>query len=491
MRRWKNPIGKERHVYMEQRLKDPLGRVLKLMRKDTKDPGKIDDYLGFKLVFESKRDIYDFLDTLEEKLSESGSMVYHEEPYDIISNGDDFRLTNAGSSNKLGIVKVHLIINGYRVELQMHTFRTFLDSRYHDERGFEAYSIKRLFEGQKNEKGEIEPGAIDFIYSSDIFGDEILNSKDALLDERRTAIRNAAFYIPKERNKEGYTFEKYTSEEFLADMVKIVQQLEEFPEQIIAVGISGHFMAAQLSKLLGGVPIEEYKEDMKGIDNNKRSLIVNGLSRDTKRIKRIKEVVKNSKVAVIAERLTEETKNIVDYSACQISSDVWFHYFWELPDINISFAQGVALFYRISKDGEIEFLAEESQESDGDRDLKLIGGKHDKREPDLGATVLRELKEETGKKFKRSDFIPLDNLAFNFEPNLQKDIGQADVKKGFSQAFARKVGEKFNLPIKEKNENRRRLWVTAEEFKKRSMWPSYSINIDHWINQIQQIENIS
>lgn len=492
MRRWKNQHGIEKHVYMEQRLKNPFGKVLKLMRKDTKNPGNIDDYLGFKLVFESKRDIFDFLDTLERKYFEAGSLIYHEEPYDTIANGDDFRLTNPGSSNNLEIVKVHLVINAYRVELQMHTFRTYLDSRYHDERGFEVYAIKRLFEGAKNNKGEVEPGAIDFPYPSDIFDKDVLNSEGGLLNERKTAIRNAALYIPKERTKQGYIYEKYTSEEFLVDMINIVQQLEEYPEQIIAVGVSGHFMAAQLSKLLGGVPIIEYNENLEGIDKNKRSLVVNGLTKDARRIKKLKEILPDSKVAVIAERLEEETKSLVNYRARKIEPNIWFHYYWEIPDIDISFAQGIALFYRINKKGQIEFLVEELKNRSLDnKNLKLIGGKHEKREPNLSTTILRELKEETGKKYKRSNFIPLDNLSFDFKPDLNKDIGQADIKKGFAQAFTRKVNDKFNLPIKEQKETRKHVWVTVDEFKKRSMWQSYISCIDRWITQIQEIEKAS
>lgn len=490
MRKWENQNGEQKHTYVEHRLKDPVARILKLMRKDTKDPSKIDDYLGLKFVFETKKDIYDFLFTLQKKILESGSMVVFEEYYDTIANGNDFRITNPGSSNKLEIVKVHAIINGARIELQMHTFRTFLDSRYHDERGFEVFAIKRLFEGEKKQNGDFDSGAIDLIYPSDIYGPDVLSSKDALLDERRTAVRNAAFYIPKERTKQNYLYEKYTSEEFLSDMIKIAQQLDEYPEQIIAVGTSGHFMAAQLSKLLGGVPIVEYNESLKGINKNKRSLVVNGLTKDARRIKKIKGLIPNSKVAVIAERLENETKTLVDYRARNIKSDVWFNYYWEMPDLNISFAQGVALFYRVNKVGQLEFLVEESKEVQEDNNLKLIGGKHNKRDLDLSMTILRELEEETGKKYKRSDFIPLDNLSFEFKPDLDKDVGQADVKKGFSQAFAKKVGTKFNLPVKEKEETRNHIWVTVDEFKKRSMWPSYSVCIDKWLTQIQKIENV-
>jgi len=489
MRKWEDQNGEPKHVYVEHRLKDPVARILKLMRKDTKDPSKIDDYLGLKFVFETKKDIYDFLFTLQKKMLESGSMIVFEEYYDTIANGNDFRITNPGSSNKLEIVKVHAIINGARIELQMHTFRTFLDSRYHDERGFEVFAIKRLFEGEKKQNGDADPGAIDLIYASDIYGSDVLSSKDALLDERRTAVRNAAFYIPKERTQQNYLYEKYTSEEFLSDMIKIAQQLDEYPEQIIAVGASGHFMAAQLSKLLGGVPIVEYTENLKGINKNKRSLVVNGLTKDARRIKKIKEVIPDSKVAVIAERLENETQSLVDYRARNIKSDVWFNYYWEMPDINISFAQGVALFYRANNEGQLEFLVEESKEVEGDNNLKLIGGKHNKRDSDLSVTVLRELEEETGKKYKRSDFAPLDNLSFEFKPDLDKNVGQADIKKGFSQAFAKKVGNKFRLPVKEKEETRKHVWVTADEFKKRSMWPSYSVCIDKWLSQIQEIEN--
>lgn len=491
MRRWDNQDGEQKHVYVEHRLKDPVARILKLMRKDTKDPAKIDDYLGLKFVFETKKDIYNFLFTLQKRVLESGSMIVFEEYYDTIANGNDFRITNPGSSDKLEIVKVHAIINGARIEFQMHTFRSFLDSRYHDERGFEVFAIKRLFEGEKRSNGDIDTGAIDLAYPSDLYGMDVLNSKDALIDERRTAVRNASFYIPKERTQQGYLYEKYTSEEFLSDMIKIVQQLEEYPEQIIAVGVSGHFMAAQLSKLLGGIPIFEYNEELKGINKNKRSLVVNGLIKDARRIKKTKEIIPNSKVAVIAERLEDETKSFVDYRARNIKTDVWFNYYWEMPDISISFAQGIALFYRINKEGQVEFLVEESKEVSGDKNLKLIGGKHNKRDPDLSTTVLRELEEETGKKYKRSDFIPLDNLSFDFKPDLEKNVSQADVKKGFSQAFARKVGDKFNLPIKEQADTKSHVWITADEFKKRSMWPSYSSCIDKWITQIQEIEKIS
>jgi len=192
MREWDYGSGK-RLAAVESRTKDPRSLILKMLRKETKDPYQTDDYLGAKLVFLSKADIFRFLDTFSQKAAQDGILLDFMEVADSIENGMDFRALNNGASPSLEVVKAHVRVNGQMAELQMYTIRTFLDSRYHDDFGHEtAYSFKRLFES----------GVVELLYPESIYGINFSNGEvlQAIRQQRRSATREEALIsLPKER----------------------------------------------------------------------------------------------------------------------------------------------------------------------------------------------------------------------------------------------------------------------------------------------------
>lgn len=483
MRKWSTEDEKPGTVYFEDRLKDPIGLIFKMMRKDIKNPNEIDDYIGLKLVFKTKKDIYDFLETLQVKSAKVGTMITFDNISDTIDNNDMFRVINKGSSNKFEVVKVDAILNGTKVEFMLHTFRTYMDSRYHDEFGLEQYVIKRMFDS----------GLMDMIYPYDIYHEDIMKYRNSILRERINHVRTTSNVdIPANRRKEKEKLIRYSSDLFILDMVNIMRQLEERPEVIIAVGHSGGFMASLLSKLLGGVHIE-YKTENEKIDpekyRGKKVLIVNGIAKDGRKIKKLKNVFPDSKVAVIGIReQQDETNKLINYKARIIRKNTWLRYYWELPEIEVSLSQGLILFYKI-ENGQVLFLVEETNNvhNGNDNKLKLIGGKHEKKDIDLLATSLRELREETGVKMPRNLFTSLSNLSFDFEKSNED---QANILKGFSQAFALKVDQNFRLKKKEKNIGNY-TWVNTTDFKKRSLWQSYVKGIDTWVKEIEKIEDLN
>lgn len=176
-------------AYFISRRKDSISAYLKALRLNTKDVEKITDHIGIRIVCINKIDCLDFIDSLKNSSKNSGNLVIIEDVQDTIENGEEFKGASKGSSGKTEMIKINLIISGVKAELQLHTLRTYLDSRYRDEVGAEEYMIKRLF----------DDGVVNLIYPNDIYGVDFDLIKKRMIEDRRKSVRISKTDIPENR----------------------------------------------------------------------------------------------------------------------------------------------------------------------------------------------------------------------------------------------------------------------------------------------------
>lgn len=393
MRPWKNMNGEEKFVMFEHRGKSDAAQVIKMLRKDTKNVNAIDDTAGFKMTFTSKKDIYEFLELLQHVASQNGSAISYEEIYDTIDNSDDFRVTNAGSSSRLEIVKVHLRLNGILIELQMHTLRTFIDSRMHDEFGFEEYALSRLFQ-----RGKFSESVVDLLYPPDVYGGDVQTYYDELLADVRESKRVRSHFLPTERSKDSSKIIRYSDSDLVSDVETILDQIDLIPDLIIAVGKSGVLFARELAMHFPGSKIvvfdDKNGQDIAGMDgySKKQVLIVDDIGERCSGILKVKGKFPNAKVAVLGKRDNATANSVVDYFARSVSKEERMEFVWnrgmEKSESQV-FALGI--IWRRHKNG-IQMLFEITP----DGKHKLPGGRVEPSDGFVDAGFARELNEEIG-----------------------------------------------------------------------------------------------
>jgi 8-oxo-dGTP pyrophosphatase MutT (NUDIX family)/hypoxanthine phosphoribosyltransferase len=392
MRSWNNIKGHEKHVMVEHRGKSDAAQIIKLLRKDTKNIGSIDDVAGFKMTFITKNDIYDFLEKLQYEANKLGTSLIYEEVYDTIDNGDDFRVTNSGSSSNLEIIKVHLNFNGNLIELQLHTIRSFIDSRLHDEYGFEEYALSRIFQ-----KGKYDESVVDLLYPKDIYGSEISLYFEELKADVRESKRVRSHFLPIERSLKKLKIIRYSDSDLVTDSSRIISQLTEIPDLIVAIGKSGLPLAREIAMHFPGTRIIIHDPQNTGViekfnDNVKNILIVDDMGDQCANIIKSKKEFPNSKVAVLGKRTNKTSETIVDYFGRIVEKDEFLSFTW---DRGIKEQEGqvftLGFIWRLT-DGKIEILLEKTD----DGRYKLPGGRVENEDADIDEAFYREINEEVG-----------------------------------------------------------------------------------------------
>ena len=470
--------GKEALTLVEHRKKDIPSLIVKMLRKDTKDPLKVDDYIGLKLVFLDKKHIYQFLETLVSAAQKAGSSIEYQELYDTIQNDDEFRVTNAGSSSALEIVKTHLQLFGMRVELQMHTVRTYLDSRYHDDAGFETYSVRRLFDS----------GVAGALYPQDIYGVDVNQFKDALLRDRQASVRSSGVDFPPERFPEQKQTVRYTESDLMADTVRIVEQLPEIPDVILAISAGGMQLASVLKDIYSNATImavdKNALDQIPALPTSKNVLIVDDIGRDYFHAQQAFAKNPHARVAVLVSKgatagstLPPELQDRV-YAGREVKTSEWVSFFWKPAEFEKGYVKlhGVLLPVHRNDSG-LYILAQEMQEGY----LKLIGGMKEPGDVSLEDTVRREMGEEMQSSLlKEKKLKSLGDSRFEFV-DPQRKFSQI----GFVRAFAVEM-ETPEIPLPAEQEINRYVWVTPEDFIERGKWESYKTAMQQWSEKLRQ-----
>jgi len=146
-------------IYVTIRNKQPAAKVLKLLRKNEKNPATaVDDELGLMAVLNSVSDVKLFLRHLTQSAVKAGSFMTLEDISDTLTGGN-YRGSATGSSAKTPMLKFFARLGGMRVEFIIHTNRSYLNYIYQRDVAHDEYEVKRIF----------DTGVAELLFPSDIY----------------------------------------------------------------------------------------------------------------------------------------------------------------------------------------------------------------------------------------------------------------------------------------------------------------------------------
>lgn len=158
-RRSFNDNGREIPIYVTIRKKAPAAKVLKLLRKNEKNPATaVDDELGLMAVLNSVSDVKCFLRYLTKSAVKAESFMTLEDISDTLTEGD-YAGSATGSSAKTPMLKFFARLGGMRVEFIIHTNSSYLNYMYQRDVAHDEYEVKRIF----------DTGVAEFLFPSDIY----------------------------------------------------------------------------------------------------------------------------------------------------------------------------------------------------------------------------------------------------------------------------------------------------------------------------------
>ncbi|MFH0780349.1 MAG: hypothetical protein V2B20_00110 [Pseudomonadota bacterium] len=147
-------------IYVSIRKKPPEAKVLKLLRKNEKNPAvAVDDELGLMAVLDSVADIKTFQNHLTRSASKADSFMVLEDISDTLTGSSLYKATATGSSPKTEMLKFFARLGGMRVEFIIHTNRSWLNYMYQKDVAHDEYEIKRIFDS----------GVMELLFPKDIF----------------------------------------------------------------------------------------------------------------------------------------------------------------------------------------------------------------------------------------------------------------------------------------------------------------------------------
>jgi hypothetical protein len=158
-RRRFNDQGRDIPIYVTIRKKPPAAKVLKLLRKNEKNPATaVDDELGLMAVLNSINDVKRFLRHLTKSAVKADSFMTLEDISDTLTGGE-YDGSATGSSAKTSMLKFFARLGGMRVEFIVHTNRSYLNYIYQRDVAHDEYEVKRIF----------DTGVAEFLFPSDIY----------------------------------------------------------------------------------------------------------------------------------------------------------------------------------------------------------------------------------------------------------------------------------------------------------------------------------
>lgn len=170
--------GSEIPIYVTIRKKPPSAKVLKLLRKNEKNPAAaVDDDLGLMAVLNSTNDVKRFLRHLTRGSARASSFMTLEDISDTLSGGQ-YAGTATGSSQKTPMLKFFAKVGGMRVEFIIHTNQSYLNYIYQRGVAHDEYEVKRIFDS----------GVAELLFPTDIYHLALKKIRDRQLDWFRKRI---------------------------------------------------------------------------------------------------------------------------------------------------------------------------------------------------------------------------------------------------------------------------------------------------------------
>ncbi|MCG6201821.1 hypothetical protein [Psychromonas antarctica] len=168
-------------IYVSIRKKPPEAKVLKLLRKNQKNPAvAVDDELGLMAVLDSVSDVKAFQQHLTRSASKANSLMVLEDISDTLVEHTQYRGRATGSSNKTAMMKFFARLGGMRVEFIIHTNQTWLNYMYQQDVAHNEYEVKRMFDS----------GVIELLFPMDVYHLEHSNTRTEMLQFFRKQIES-------------------------------------------------------------------------------------------------------------------------------------------------------------------------------------------------------------------------------------------------------------------------------------------------------------
>lgn len=165
-------------VYVSIRKKDSAAKVLKLLRKNEKNPAvAVDDELGLMAVLDSISDVRRFVRHLTRAAVKADSFMTLEDISDTLTGGH-YHSKTIGSSSQTPMLKFFARLGGMRVELIIHTNQSYLNYRYQRDIAHEEYEVKRLFDS----------GVAEFLFPKEIYHLDMGQIRQTQLEQFRRTI---------------------------------------------------------------------------------------------------------------------------------------------------------------------------------------------------------------------------------------------------------------------------------------------------------------
>ena len=147
-------------IYVSIRKKPPEAKVLKLLRKNEKNPAvAVDDELGLMAVLDSVADIKTFQNHLTRSASKADSFMVLEDISDTLPVPLPIKLPRPVPVQKHEMMKFFARLGGMRVEFIIHTNRSWLNYMYKKDVAHDEYEVKRIFDS----------GVMELLFPKDIF----------------------------------------------------------------------------------------------------------------------------------------------------------------------------------------------------------------------------------------------------------------------------------------------------------------------------------
>lgn len=138
--------GREYPIYVTVRKKSPEAKVLKLLRKNEKNPAvAVDDELGLMAVLNTVNDVKQFQKHLTRSALKIDTFMTLEDISDTLT-GKHYQSSSVGSSNKTQMLKFFARLGGMRVEFILHTNKSYLNYIYQRDVAHDEYEVKRIFD---------------------------------------------------------------------------------------------------------------------------------------------------------------------------------------------------------------------------------------------------------------------------------------------------------------------------------------------------------
>ena len=172
---------KKTPIYVSIRKKPPEAKVLKLLRKNEKNPAvAVDDELGLMAVLDSVSDVRAFQQHLTRSASKANSLMVLEDISDTLIEHAQYRGRAVGTSDKTSMMKFFARLGGMRVEFIIHTNQTWLNYMYQKDVAHNEYEVKRMF----------DTGVIELLFPMDIFHLDHLKTRNEMVQFFRKQIES-------------------------------------------------------------------------------------------------------------------------------------------------------------------------------------------------------------------------------------------------------------------------------------------------------------